>query len=93
VLERVDGEEGELAEERYEDGQGNLATGPDGYALIKELRSRIGRDGLRTGTVYAALARLECASSSDGSSWTARLKSASAGATRPLRAAMSPRIT
>ena len=30
-----------------------------GYALIKELRSRTGRDRLRTGTVYAALARLQ----------------------------------
>lgn len=30
-----------------------------GYALIKELRGRTGRDGLRTGTVYAALARLQ----------------------------------
>jgi len=29
-----------------------------GYALIKELRSRPGRQGLRTGTVYAALSRL-----------------------------------
>jgi len=30
-----------------------------GYALIKELRGRTGRQGLRTGTVYAALARLQ----------------------------------
>ncbi|MEM7414571.1 MAG: helix-turn-helix transcriptional regulator [Gemmatimonadota bacterium] len=30
-----------------------------GYALLKELRVRIGRDALRTGTVYAALARLQ----------------------------------
>lgn len=30
-----------------------------GYALIKELRARSGRESLRTGTVYAALARLE----------------------------------
>lgn len=30
-----------------------------GYALIKMLRERTGRAGLRTGTVYAALARLE----------------------------------
>lgn len=30
-----------------------------GYALIKELRVRTGRRRLRTGTVYAALARLE----------------------------------
>ena len=30
-----------------------------GYALIKELRGRTGRDGLRTGTVYAALGRLQ----------------------------------
>ena len=30
-----------------------------GYALIKELRSRTGRAKLRTGTVYAALARLQ----------------------------------
>lgn len=30
-----------------------------GYALIKELRNRTGRDKLRTGTVYAALARLQ----------------------------------
>lgn len=30
-----------------------------GYALIKLLRARTGRAGLRTGTVYAALARLE----------------------------------
>ena len=29
-----------------------------GYALIKELRGRSGRAGLRTGTVYASLARL-----------------------------------
>ena len=29
-----------------------------GYALIKELRGRTGRSRLRTGTVYAALARL-----------------------------------
>ena len=29
-----------------------------GYALIKELRGRTGRAGLRSGTVYAALARL-----------------------------------
>jgi len=29
-----------------------------GYALIKRLREQEGRDGLRTGTVYAALARL-----------------------------------
>jgi len=29
-----------------------------GYRLIKELRRRPGREGLRTGTVYAALARL-----------------------------------
>jgi len=30
-----------------------------GYALLKELRSRTGRQRLRTGTVYAALARLQ----------------------------------
>lgn len=30
-----------------------------GYALIKELRNRTGRANLRTGTVYAALARLQ----------------------------------
>jgi len=30
-----------------------------GYALIKELRRRTGRGTLRTGTVYAALSRLE----------------------------------
>ena len=30
-----------------------------GYALLKELRSRTGREKLRTGTVYAALARLQ----------------------------------
>lgn len=30
-----------------------------GYALLKELRARTGRERLRTGTVYAALARLE----------------------------------
>lgn len=30
-----------------------------GYALIKRLRELEGRDSLRTGTVYAALARLE----------------------------------
>jgi len=30
-----------------------------GYALLKELRSRIGRERLRTGSVYAALARLQ----------------------------------
>lgn len=30
-----------------------------GYALIKELRLRTGRANLRTGTVYAALARLQ----------------------------------
>jgi DNA-binding PadR family transcriptional regulator len=30
-----------------------------GYALIKRLRERYGREGLRTGTVYAALARLQ----------------------------------
>ena len=30
-----------------------------GYALIKELRTRTGRERLRTGTVYAALARLQ----------------------------------
>ena len=30
-----------------------------GYALIKELRSRTGRAKLRTGTVYAAFARLQ----------------------------------
>ena len=30
-----------------------------GYALIKELRNRTGRAKLRTGTVYAALARLQ----------------------------------
>ena len=30
-----------------------------GYALIKELRARTGRAGLRTGTVYAALSRLQ----------------------------------
>lgn len=30
-----------------------------GYALIKRLRSQTGRAHLRTGTVYAALARLE----------------------------------
>lgn len=30
-----------------------------GYALIKTLRERTGRERLRTGTVYAALARLQ----------------------------------
>ena len=30
-----------------------------GYALIKELRGRTGRQALRTGTGYAALARLQ----------------------------------
>lgn len=30
-----------------------------GYALLKELRRRTGREKLRTGTVYAALARLQ----------------------------------
>jgi DNA-binding PadR family transcriptional regulator len=30
-----------------------------GYALLKELRTRTGRAKLRTGTVYAALARLQ----------------------------------
>ena len=30
-----------------------------GYALLKELRTRSGRESLRTGTVYAALTRLE----------------------------------
>lgn len=30
-----------------------------GYALVKRLRRLTGRAGLRTGTVYAALARLE----------------------------------
>ena len=30
-----------------------------GYALIKKLRTRTGRERLRTGTVYAALARLQ----------------------------------
>jgi len=30
-----------------------------GYALLKELRSRTGHERLRTGTVYAALARLQ----------------------------------
>jgi DNA-binding PadR family transcriptional regulator len=30
-----------------------------GYALIKELREQTGRARLRTGTVYAALARLQ----------------------------------
>lgn len=30
-----------------------------GYALIKRLRERTGRERLRTGTVYAALARLQ----------------------------------
>ncbi len=30
-----------------------------GYALLKRLRSRTGRESLRTGTVYAALARLQ----------------------------------
>ena len=30
-----------------------------GYALIKQLRTRTGRERLRTGTVYAALARLQ----------------------------------
>lgn len=30
-----------------------------GYALLKELRARTGRSRLRTGTVYAALARLQ----------------------------------
>lgn len=29
-----------------------------GYALVMELRRRTGREALRTGTVYAALARL-----------------------------------
>lgn len=38
-----------------------VLSGPPlhGYALLKELRERIGRDTLRTGTVYAALARLQ----------------------------------
>lgn len=30
-----------------------------GYGLLKELRARTGRERLRTGTVYAALARLQ----------------------------------
>jgi len=30
-----------------------------GYALLKELRARTGRERLRTGMVYAALARLQ----------------------------------
>lgn len=30
-----------------------------GYALLKALRARTGRERLRTGTVYAALARLQ----------------------------------
>jgi len=30
-----------------------------GYALLKELRGRTGRERLRTGTVYAALSRLQ----------------------------------
>lgn len=30
-----------------------------GYGLLKELRDRTGRERLRTGTVYAALARLQ----------------------------------
>jgi len=30
-----------------------------GYALLKELRARTGHERLRTGTVYAALARLQ----------------------------------
>lgn len=30
-----------------------------GYALLKELREHEGRESLRTGTVYAALARLQ----------------------------------
>lgn len=30
-----------------------------GYALLKDLRARTGREALRTGTVYAALARLQ----------------------------------
>lgn len=30
-----------------------------GYALLKDLRARTGRERLRTGTVYAALARLQ----------------------------------
>ena len=30
-----------------------------GYALVKQLRELEGRGGLRTGTVYAALARLQ----------------------------------
>ncbi|MDX1495590.1 MAG: PadR family transcriptional regulator [Longimicrobiales bacterium] len=30
-----------------------------GYALVKQLRELDGREGLRTGTVYAALARLQ----------------------------------
>lgn len=36
-------------------------TGEDlhGYALVKRLRELDGRDSLRTGTVYAALARLQ----------------------------------
>lgn len=33
--------------------------GLHGYGLLKELRERTGREGLRTGTVYAALARLQ----------------------------------
>jgi DNA-binding PadR family transcriptional regulator len=37
-----------------------LADEPQhGYALLKELRTRTGRRKLRTGTVYAALARLQ----------------------------------
>lgn len=30
-----------------------------GYALLKDLRARTGRERLRTGTVYAALSRLQ----------------------------------
>jgi len=38
----------------------SLAAGPlHGYGLIKALRELKGRKSLRTGTVYAALARLE----------------------------------
>ena len=44
-----------------------------GYALIKQLRRRTGRTGLRTGTVYAALARL----TSDG--WVREVEPPSGG--------------
>jgi DNA-binding PadR family transcriptional regulator len=47
-----------------------------GYALVMELRRRTGRDALRTGTVYAALARLR----DDGLVTETRGSAATAGA-------------